>query len=550
MTVANQSNRVSAVGSGSVAQAVPFSFPITATSDLNVIQRVTDTGVESTLVETTNYTVAITGDTGGTLTTVTAIAVSAEIHLIRDTPNTQNLDLIAGGPWNPELAEDAWDKAVKLTIEDKDKLTRALRAPATDPTALNMVLPNSVDRASKNLGFDASGNPTVTDSSGTFATTSAFWDVLQVKDPWLDVRAFGATGDGVTDDVLAIQAAIDAANGRVVFFPAGDYVISTALVITDKTSLKGVGHDNATSSLGTIINYTGAATAIDVNGGNAELNGRISDLNLNTSTGVTGILLQDLVGYELNNVVVKGFSSRGVHLLADSAGASEFVISVRILGCHITVNGIGIEASNKNAAINHIQIRNSRVRANTSYNIYTASDVRGWVLHGNDFESAGTTAVHIKNPLGISISSNYFEIGTSNGIVIEGGITTRATYGISITSNYFAGISDGSDFITLGQSGGKGVSGFLVAGNVFLPGVGMTGSCVNVIVGQSGQVGPNHTETFPTTSGGSLYTMGTVTDVIQYGENVWGSSAAVGPVSEVISWENENVFYENELVLN
>ena len=97
MTVANQTNRTSAVGSGGTGQDVPFSFPITNTSDLIVYKRVTATGVQTALAETTNYTVEISGDIGGTLTTVTAIETTEEIHLVRATPSTQSLDLEQGG---------------------------------------------------------------------------------------------------------------------------------------------------------------------------------------------------------------------------------------------------------------------------------------------------------------------------------------------------------------------------------------------------------------------------------------------------------------------
>src|SRR4051794_19651671 len=50
----------------------------------------------------------------------------------------------------------------------------------------------------------------------------------------LDVRAYGATGDGTTDDSGAIQSAIDAvpAGGGTVFFPAGRYAIGRSLVIS------------------------------------------------------------------------------------------------------------------------------------------------------------------------------------------------------------------------------------------------------------------------------------------------------------------------------
>jgi hypothetical protein len=46
---------------------------------------------------------------------------------------------------------------------------------------------------------------------------------------WIDVRCHGAAGDGATDDTAAIQAALDAAAGRNVHFPAGIYRITSTL---------------------------------------------------------------------------------------------------------------------------------------------------------------------------------------------------------------------------------------------------------------------------------------------------------------------------------
>lgn len=164
MTVANQTNRTSVVGTNTIGQVVSFSFPITATTDLVVKTRVTTTGVEAELDETTNYTVAITGDTGGTVTMVTAVAATSEIHVIRVTSMTQSLDLEQGGTFNAENIEDALDKNTKLNIERDDAVDRSLRAPDTDSSDLDMELPNSIDRASAYLYFDANGEPTVVSS--------------------------------------------------------------------------------------------------------------------------------------------------------------------------------------------------------------------------------------------------------------------------------------------------------------------------------------------------------------------------------------------------
>ena len=50
--------------------------------------------------------------------------------------------------------------------------------------------------------------------------------------PWFDVKAFGAIGDGIADDTLKIQQAINAAGvngGGTVFFPPGKYKVTVSL---------------------------------------------------------------------------------------------------------------------------------------------------------------------------------------------------------------------------------------------------------------------------------------------------------------------------------
>ena len=49
---------------------------------------------------------------------------------------------------------------------------------------------------------------------------------------------FDAIGDGVTDDTAAIQAAIDA-GGDTVYFPAGNYLCSTAITLPSPVNLRG-----------------------------------------------------------------------------------------------------------------------------------------------------------------------------------------------------------------------------------------------------------------------------------------------------------------------
>jgi hypothetical protein len=58
-----------------------------------------------------------------------------------------------------------------------------------------------------------------------------------------NVRDYGATGNGTTDDTASIQAAVNAAGvlGGVVYVPPGTYLISAAILLGSKTTLQGAG---------------------------------------------------------------------------------------------------------------------------------------------------------------------------------------------------------------------------------------------------------------------------------------------------------------------
>jgi hypothetical protein len=66
--------------------------------------------------------------------------------------------------------------------------------------------------------------------------TSAFTrDLISM----VDVRDYGAKGDGVTDDSAAFNAADAAANGRTVMVPAGDYLLANNVTIESRIQFEG-----------------------------------------------------------------------------------------------------------------------------------------------------------------------------------------------------------------------------------------------------------------------------------------------------------------------
>lgn len=95
------------------------------------------------------------------------------------------------------------------------------------------------------LGHDHSGDFDDESHLGSLSPVDSITvsDLRTRAAPVIDVRAYGAEGDGETDDHAAVQEAVnDVEAGAVIYFPAGRYMLSDAITAHDKSlAIRGDG---------------------------------------------------------------------------------------------------------------------------------------------------------------------------------------------------------------------------------------------------------------------------------------------------------------------
>lgn len=157
MTMPTTSSRVDYLGDGSSTTfAVPYRFFDAA--ELRVLERDVPTGAETVLTLGSQYTVS--GGNGGTGTVTAAVAPAStkQWTILRNTRRTQDVDLQPNDPLPAETLERALDRQIAIVQEIERDAGRSLRIAETDPGG-SLVIPTSVDRANRVLGFNSAGEP-------------------------------------------------------------------------------------------------------------------------------------------------------------------------------------------------------------------------------------------------------------------------------------------------------------------------------------------------------------------------------------------------------
>jgi hypothetical protein len=158
-----------------------FTFEILAAGDIAVYKD------DVLLTLTTHYTVTIASNGTGSVTITSAGLALAPVSptqyaIVGNRTISRTTDFVTGGDFFANTLNDELDQQTIFNQQNSEGLNRALQAPQTDPTSINMILPRASLRANKALGFDANGNPAIADTLGTNRGNWASGSLYYVRD--------------------------------------------------------------------------------------------------------------------------------------------------------------------------------------------------------------------------------------------------------------------------------------------------------------------------------------------------------------------------------
>ena len=203
--ISNVTRRIVFVASGTGPYA--FTFEILAETDIAVYKD------DTLLTLTTDYSVSINANGTGSVTLVISPVGATQIAIVGDRAIERISDFVTGGDFFANTVNDEFDSLTIFAQQNSEAVSRALIAPQTDPTTINMTLPRKADRANKYLAFDSDGNPAPGDTAVEVAAIASISnEILAVAA--IDTEITTVAGiDSEVGTVAGISSAVSTVSG-------------------------------------------------------------------------------------------------------------------------------------------------------------------------------------------------------------------------------------------------------------------------------------------------------------------------------------------------
>ncbi len=279
-----------------------------------------------------------------------------------------------------------------------------------------------------------SGGSLLFSSNGELKTlsVSGYEYTIGASPQVINVKQFGAKGDGVTDDTLAISGAISVANNNVVFMPPGTYIVSSMLAFDRDMTLYG---DNAT------IRTTGSGIGMSFSG-DVVIDGITFDANNNTITE----RMLNMAGASTDKFVVRNCNFKNMKSNTYAYGVNIGLCDTfRIDNCNFDnikclANGV---VGDSNGAVRAILMsytcKKGIINECTFNNIHNVTSSGTFAFEDADaiqFSVGGGTTQHI------DVSNCQFSDTGKRFIKVQGSTGSRYTISNCMMSSSYVGTPD------------------------------------------------------------------------------------------------------------
>jgi parallel beta-helix repeat protein len=313
-------------------------------------------------------------------------------------------------------------------------------------------------------------------SSSTYLRGDQTWAAVSSSSPFpYDVTAspYNATGDGVTDDSSAINAAITAANaagGGVVLFPEATYIVQN-ITLKSNVILRGMGYGTIlklkASTTADVIKTSGVSDATKITFSGVE-HMTIDGNKANQSAGVDlqqfGVALQFATDCWVDRCWVKNTQRSGIYF----SGSRNMVTNCHLSGIGnagaagsiIGRTGIAFNTDGTNAPVGSIA-KNNRVLSCLEHGIKVYPGGHNSQINGNYILAAADRGIYFQGCNYCTANDNTIDGAGVNGIFF--GENASAGIGNVATGNAINGT-------LVGASGGHGIlfwsqTGCTISGN-------------------------------------------------------------------------------------
>jgi hypothetical protein len=283
------------------------------------------------------------------------------------------------------------------------------------------------DDAPAFAGLAVDGNAVSVYGGQGLSDANAARESLRKHTPGLNVRHYGARGDGVMDDAAALNAAVAAAQAagyRAVDLPAGTYRVDTPVLVPGAVGvlLRGEG------KMATALVAGRTMTAVVYLSGTSQIYGGLRDLTVDANR---------VGAYCLNAPQASDWTISGVRLLnAGTAGLSAaYCWCSRIEDTTVTGCADGLRLGR---AANNVRIGHSAIYGNTGTGLVlgaAAAGSAGICISSTDFESNAVAAIHAFNVRNLSVQDAYFEANGTTGWAVTSPVTARVRAEIILAAN-------------------------------------------------------------------------------------------------------------------